>query len=249
MPCAAAASPPSPARHPTRPSTSRLLLAWPGHDRPPAQEGRAPAHPARRPRRPEHRLAERAGGGPVTAQARAASRSPRPPPCGGTAACPSCRPSGADPRPRTPLRAPGAALHRPGQGPCSDRDLGRRAAGRSRSRSRRSARAFASRRSGSGPTRPSRAPRRACSPCSPSWPSWWISFPLASGDGLRPRRGTPSLAPPLSRRPGRRAPRDLARAAFGHVGAQGAPNKTPSRPARALGLRPLPRRLNGQSRA
>ena len=43
----------------------------------------------------------------------------------------------------------------------------------------------------------------------------------------------------------RRAPDPLARAGFGNVAPQNPGLKTPPRPAGALGLRPLPRRLNG----
>ena len=53
----------------------------------------------------------------------------------------------------------------------------------------------------------------------------------------------------LQRRARRRAPGHLARAGFGHVTAPRRPHETPPCPAAALGLRPLPRRLNGQSRA
>ena len=53
----------------------------------------------------------------------------------------------------------------------------------------------------------------------------------------------------LQRRPGRRAPGDLARAGFGDVRAPKAPNETSPQPAGAMGPRPPPRRLNGRSRA
>ena len=42
---------------------------------------------------------------------------------------------------------------------------------------------------------------------------------------------------------------DLARAGFGHVTSPRRPRETPSHPPEDLGLRSLPRRLNGQSRA
>ena len=253
-PCAAAASPPSLARHPVRRSTS---------PRRPAQAAPPPSLGAiGRPRKKGARLptlrdvlaaqhacwkSVRVAGRSRRGRARHRDRLGH----RRVAACRPARradPSGADPRSRAPLRAPGAAWHRPGPRPSPDRRLGRRGAGASSSPSRRRARIWASRRSGSGPTRPSRARRRACSPCSPWWRSWRIAAPPASGDGPR-RRGTPRLGPPLSRRPGRRAPGDLARAGLGDARVPRAPNETPPQPAGALGPRPPPRRLNGQSRA
>ena len=56
-------------------------------------------------------------------------------------------------------------------------------------------------------------------------------------------------APDLRRRAGGCTLRDLARAHFGDITAQTPPHKTSLPPARRLGLRPLSRRMIGQSRA
>ena len=78
---------------------------------------------------------------------------------------------------------------------------------------------------------------------------------LAGGSPPRPRAATGrghgvvrQGSAHLQRRPGRRAPGDLARAGFGDVRVRRPSDETSPQPAGALGLRPLPRRLNGQSR-
>ncbi len=59
----------------------------------------------------------------------------------------------------------------------------------------------------------------------------------------------PQTAAHLLGRPGRRAPRPLARAAFCSLASAPRSHKIQTDPARGLGLRPLQRRLNGQSQA
>ena len=157
-------------------------------------------------------------------------------------------PLGAGPRPRGPLRASGAAVHRPRPGSGSDCRLvceamaGRgHLSGGARASGRRDAAAVV------------RQGHRAHH-AMPARPVLHRGAPGGSASRSRAATGrgddvVRQASADLQRRPGRRAPRDLARAAFGHVGAPRAPNKTQPRPAGALGLRPLPRRLNGQSRA
>ena len=80
--------------------------------------------------------------------------------------------SRAGPRPRAPLPAAGAALHRPRANPGADRVVVCAALVRRGHLIRRSAPISASRRSGHGQTRRLPAPRPACSPCSPSSRCW-----------------------------------------------------------------------------
>lgn len=73
--------------------------------------------------------------------------------------------------------------------------------------------------------------------------------PGTSAAGGRHGRMVPQATPHLRRCPGRGPLRDLARAGFSDITTPTPSDKTPLPPASPLGLRPLPRRMNGQSRA
>ena len=97
-------------------------------------------------------------------------------------------------------------------------------------------------------TQRSPAPRPACSSCSQSSICRLHgSRPVSGGRSPRPH-GTPSHAPPSPMPWPRSAARSGARG-FSDITTPTPSDKTPLPPASALGLRALPRRMNGQSRA
>jgi hypothetical protein len=121
-------------------------------------------------------------------------------------------------------------------------------AGNSRSPSVRSATTSAWRPSGSGRTRRSPAPRLACLGCSPSSLCWELASTVRPGSrfGQCP---VPQKATDLRRYPRRNTTRDLEQARFHRVPASSRYRETPASPPRGHRLRPLPHRMNGQTRA
>ena len=222
----------------------------PGDDRTPADQGRAPADPGRGAGRPRPRRWQRVtvpdwyGEGERIVEIGSGHRRLAPQRPAGRA-----DPLGAAARSLQALRPAGPALHRPARRSRCRSSAGSSSAGSSKSPSARCATTSASRPSGSGRTRPSPAPRPACSGCSRS--STLLACPprppyQAPGLG---QRLVPQAAANLRRQPRRSTTRDLERAGFRRVPAVRRAAKLRASPPRGHRLRPLPRRLNGQSRA
>ena len=214
-----------------------------GHDRPPAQEGRALAHPARCPRRREHRLAERTGGGLVRR-----GRAPHRDRLGhrrvaARRACPSYRSRWVLVRDPERRFAPQALL-------CTDpaRDPAQIIAWFVRRwqvevtfQEARAHLGVETQRQWSD--RASRAhDAMPDSPCSRSWSCLADRLPaLRAATGCDHGRGTPSPVPP-SATPWPPCAREIWREQrLVTSAAQGASDETPPQPAGALGLRSLPR--------